>query len=55
VGIICGWTRHRRSSERGQRIWLADINEGRSAEIFCVVRRIASKWPNMSHQRPPCA
>jgi hypothetical protein len=33
-------------------MWLADINEGRSAEIFCMVRKRASKWPNMSPQRP---
>jgi hypothetical protein len=39
----------------GQRIWLADINEGRSAEKTVLVRRIGSKWPNMSHQRPPYA
>jgi hypothetical protein len=36
-------------------MWLADINEGRSAQIFCVESRIASKWPNMSLQRPTYA
>jgi hypothetical protein len=38
----------------GQRIWLADINEGRSAEKTALVRRIASKWPNMTiDSKPP--
>jgi hypothetical protein len=35
----------------GQWIWLTDINEGRSAEIVCVVRRMASKRSNMGLQR----
>jgi hypothetical protein len=30
-----------------------EINEGRRAEKIALVRRIASKWPNMGLQRPP--
>jgi hypothetical protein len=60
VGIICGRTGHRRSLvANGQRIWLADINEGRSPECrknstqhLYVVRRTASKWPNIQYEPP---
>jgi hypothetical protein len=54
VGIICGGTRHRRSP----RVWCLVANGGPERRIkhkaqTALVRRIASKWPNMSQQRPP--